>query len=132
MECRNEGGRGGVQRRWWKRRVGRKGRMIRGREKSAFVCLVWACGGCYDIMQRSTKIKKLFCYKKTNAHTHSGGKSGKPTSKPSGARKKPSSFVVVSPVKKATSLEEKYDRVEKPDHGASSPQKVRESVRIKT
>ena len=64
MECRNEGGRGGVQRRWWKRRVGRKGRMIRGREKSAFACLVWACGGCYDIMQRSTKIKKLFCYKK--------------------------------------------------------------------
>ena len=30
----------------------------------------------------------------------------------------------MSPVKKATSLEEKYDRVEKPDHGASSPQKV--------
>ena len=67
------------------------------------------------------KIKTFFCCKISNTRTHSGGKSGKPTSKPSGARKKNSSFAVASPVKKTTSLEE---RVEKPDHGASSPQKV--------
>ena len=75
---------------------------------------------CCDIKQHSTKNKAFFCCKITNTRTHSGGKSGKPTSKPSGARKKTSSFAVASPVKKATSLEEK---VEKPDHGASS-QKV--------